>query len=156
MELCSVYIFLIKIHKESLLRFTVLMTFSYRFDNFFKYTQPSRPSPPFILTRYGGVLGTHLTEYVIGNIVCMKRKKFLCKDPQRKKEWWQVGSEQIYFIFVKPFDLIFQECETRFKVSENYQGTCESHFVFRCCFLPFASQYLIDCFLKRVKFNCRL
>ena len=56
-------------------------------DYIFEQLQNDKPSPSYLLTRFGGVLGPPMAEYVIGQIIAGERKFKLSWKYQQSKKW---------------------------------------------------------------------
>ena len=46
-----------------------------------------KKKPSFTFTRFGGVFGKHLSEYVISNIINIERGAFHHYDAQKECQW---------------------------------------------------------------------
>lgn len=48
---------------------------------------PGEARPSFVLTRFGGQFGQHISEYVVSNIINMERKAFKYYENQKISKW---------------------------------------------------------------------
>ena len=56
-------------------------------NEIFEHLLPEKPTPSFVLTKFAGVLGPHIAEYVVGHIIARERKFALAEKYQQSKEW---------------------------------------------------------------------
>lgn len=56
-------------------------------NEMFEHLLPEKPAPSFVLTKFAGVLGVDLAEYVVGHIIARERKFRLAEKYQQSKEW---------------------------------------------------------------------
>ncbi|XP_057299120.1 glyoxylate/hydroxypyruvate reductase A-like [Hydractinia symbiolongicarpus] len=56
-------------------------------DNVTTALVPGEAHPSFVLTRFGGQFGQHISEYVVSNIINMERKAFKYYENQKISKW---------------------------------------------------------------------
>lgn len=56
-------------------------------NEIFEHLLPDKPAPSFVLTRFAGVFGPPIAEYVVGHIIARERKFALTTKYQQSKEW---------------------------------------------------------------------
>ncbi|XP_071504134.1 uncharacterized protein in proB 3'region-like [Diadema antillarum] len=70
-------------------------------DGFINHMDPSQLPPKFTLTRFAGIFGTHMAEYVIGHIVAHERRFALLREAQKRSEWVQGEYTRIGYHLLK-------------------------------------------------------
>ncbi|XP_070546764.1 glyoxylate/hydroxypyruvate reductase A-like [Ptychodera flava] len=66
-------------------------------DDIFNHLDRSRPFPTYKLTRFGGVFGMHMKEYVLGYIIAHQRNFRQLWEYQNKAKWFNISQTDVPF-----------------------------------------------------------